>query len=262
MNNMKSIQDYIDIGSSAVLKAAEIVLSSTDSLRATLSVEESGREVKLRADGLLNETIIEELKDSHINILSEETGVSYHSHEEEFEWIIDPLDGSANFSRGITLCGISLALCQKGYPVAGILYDLNTQTLIVGCKEKGARSNGQLIQTASTSELNQAILCTGFPARASFRKQDLEKTILQIQKFQKIRMLGSAVQSLIYLARGLTDAYIEKDIMIWDVAAGLAIVEAAGGKWHWEQGSKRHSRNVFASGPNLFHAMKSLQLFT
>ena len=235
---MTQLQEHIDMGSAAVQKAAHALRSSKSHLEETVATEESGREVKIVADGLLNKIITDELRPSGIEILSEESGELKGAKENERVWIVDPLDGSVNFSRGIALCGISVALCQGGSPIAGILYDINTQELLIGSKEQGASANGKILSTAKTSELSKAILCTGFPARSSFHDKDLHDSIQQIQRFHKIRMFGSAVQSLIHLAKGQTDAYIERDIMIWDVAAGLAIVEAAGGKWHWEESAK------------------------
>ena len=91
------------------------------------------------------------------------------------------------------------------------------------------------------------MLCTGFPVNFSYSRDNIDNFVSNVLKYKKIRLLGSAAMSLSYVASGIVDAYIEKDIMVWDVAAGIAIVEAAGGVVDFAFGSKNNSLIVKAS---------------
>ena len=159
--------------------------------------------------------------------------VDYTSHY----WIVDPLDGSLNLHHSIPLSCVSIALWKRQAPVMGIVYDFNHNDLFIGaaeqvegiCDKKGAWLNGNPIKTSPVKESNSGILSTGFPSWRSYDENSLKKFVQRIQEWKKIRLIGSAALSLAWVACGKFDAYIEEDIRIWDVAAGLALVKAAGG---------------------------------
>jgi myo-inositol-1(or 4)-monophosphatase len=119
---------------------------------------------------------------------------------------------------------------------------------------KGAWVNNIPMKVSEVAEKNQAVLFTGFPSYSDFSKNGLENFVKKIQDFKKIRHIGSASLSLAYVASGKADAYYENGIMLWDVAAGLALVEAAGGKIEFtylKNSEKKYQYEVFASNDKI-----------
>lgn len=190
---------------------------------------EDGRDIKTEADQAADAILLDGLSSAGIPILSEESGSNLDAGISEPCWIIDPLDGTFNFVRGFPACCVSVALWDKLKPVLGVIYDFATDRLYSGTVGGGASCNGKPIQVSTVQTFSQAALVTGFPSSRDFGDQSLHNSIKRIQKFKKIRMIGSAALSLAYVSRGFVDAYHEEDIWLWDVAAGLALVRAAGG---------------------------------
>jgi len=190
------------------------------------------REVKLVADKFLERELVRGLSSTGVAILSEETEESHHQSSEGPLWIIDPLDGSYNFSRDLGPSMICVALWDDHQPVFGVLYDLGAKILYWGGARFGAQSSTGPIVVSTENSLLRATLCTGFPSR--FPATDalaIGTYMSEILKFAKVRMIGSAAASLTLVARGSAEAYFERNIMIWDVAAALALVEGAGGSF-------------------------------
>ncbi|MDD4736594.1 MAG: hypothetical protein PHP44_10885 [Kiritimatiellae bacterium] len=117
----------------AVSAAAEVLQQARAEIGRAVGVEEGGREVKLLADQVANDILVEVLKKTGLSILSEETGlVPGRDPENPLQWVIDPLDGSVNYLRGIGYCAVSVGLCDQGRPVAGVVYDLLRDELVTG----------------------------------------------------------------------------------------------------------------------------------
>lgn len=182
---------------------------------------------------------------SSIRILSEED--EGHDFSLDRKWVVDPLDGSINFFRGIPLSAISIGLMEDGEPILGVTYDFNRGDLYSGIVEGGATCNGKRIHVSNISSQERVIMMTGFPAHTDYSAEALEKYISMVRSYKKVRLIGSAALSLAYVASGNADAYYEKDIRIWDVAAGLALVRAAGGDYRMSPTDKKGKINVFAS---------------
>jgi len=139
------------------------------------------------------------------------------------------LDGSINYYHDIPLCCVSVSLWQDQNPILGVIYDFNRDDLYEGIVHDGARLNGNPIKVRNLRKAEESIICTGFPSAMEYTTSAIENFVRQIIRFRKVRLLGSAALSLAYVAAGKVDAYYEKNIKIWDVAAGLALVQAAGG---------------------------------
>jgi fructose-1,6-bisphosphatase/inositol monophosphatase family enzyme len=150
-------------------------------------------------------------------------------------WIVDPLDGSLNFMRGIPICCVSIGLWQKDLPILGVIYDFQRRELFTGLAGERAFLNGKPIRVSKIKKRADAVLCTGFPVKADFTKRNIVDTVEDIMAFKKVRLLGSAALSLAYVACARADFYREEDIRLWDVAAGLAIVNAAGGRCRFKK---------------------------
>ena len=179
------------------------------------------KDIKLELDRLAENKIVSTLKSTNYSILSEEMGLL--ECVGDLIWIIDPIDGTLNYSRENPSSCISIALYQKDEPIFGVIYDFNRDELFSGYVGQGVWINSKMVEQRAKVALNQAILATGFPTYLQHDNATLEAFILQIQKYKKIRMIGSAALSLAYVAVNRFDTYMEKNIKLWDIAAGIAI---------------------------------------
>ena len=188
------------------------------------------KDIKLKADIEAENIIKEVLKnDSDIAILAEETGLSVECLPEVF-WVVDPLDGTANYSRDIPICCVSIALVSKMEPLLGVIYDFNNDALFQGSVNTKAVCNEKPIEVSNITHPAEGILLTGLPNDTDYSDQALKKMIMEFQNWRKVRMIGSAAMASAYIASGKADAYSETKTYLWDVAAGAALVNAAGGK--------------------------------
>jgi myo-inositol-1(or 4)-monophosphatase len=244
-NEMHELSNYLEIALSVVRSAAT---DFTKNISKYNRIENNlGREVKIRADRELNNLIVEELnKRSSFNIVSEE-GDQNVIQGNEFNWILDPLDGSLNYLRSIPIYCISLALWRGFEPVLGVIYDLTQNDIYHGILGTGSFKNNKQIKVSDTKDFFDAVLCTGFPVNHSYSKEKIIEFANNVLKYKKIRLFGSAAMSLSFLASGKIDAYTEENIMLWDVAAGIAIVMAAGGNVMFSQGDVKNSLFVQAT---------------
>jgi myo-inositol-1(or 4)-monophosphatase len=223
---MTEFDSWLNIAKSAALTAGNFLKKSqgTD-LKILLNQD---RDLKLQLD-IDTENIIKDFISTHSNysILGEETGPS--NKLEEYFWVIDPLDGTSNFLRGIPISCVSIALMHKLEPVLGVIYDFNHDDLYFGHQESKAFINDQEIQVSSLSSKNESTLVTGIPAKTNYSDEEFNQLISTFQAWKKIRMIGSAAMAAAYVAAGKAETYQENGIFLWDIAAGAAIVSAAGG---------------------------------
>lgn len=236
--------------------ADKLFAADRNSLGSVTDRQLGEREVKLVADKFLETELINGLAATGVSILSEETEESHHQSMDGPLWIIDPLDGSYNFSRALGPSMICVALWDDRKPAFGVLYDLSTKVLYWGGAGFGAHSSHGEIHVSNESSLLRATVCTGFPSR--FPATDplaIGNYMTEILKFAKVRMIGSAAASLVLVARGAADAYFERNIMIWDVAAALALVQGAGGSFELAMTSFHESLTVLATNSVVPFAM-------
>lgn len=185
----------------------------------------------LEVDKFLRDRLRAEFPGS--NFLTEETAPDDYSHMAELEnlWVIDPLDGTINFSRGFSDFCISVALLDKGEVQLGVIHapTYKEQFYEAQADKEEALLNGKQIHISQTSELEQALLACDWAWSMDRRKQLLELLPKIATKARHIKFLGSAVLALASLATGKIDAYIHTGLKPWDVAAAGFIVQKAGG---------------------------------
>lgn len=212
-------------------------------------VAESRRDVRLEADRVAEDRIVNVLAEGPpIPIVAEERVTDGAAPPTAgLRWIVDPLDGSVNYLQGIPFCCVSVALWRDDDPLAAAVYDFDRDELFTALVGDGAWLNGTAVHVRSTPQ-DRAVLCTGFPVGTDFTAVALSGFVRQVREFRKIRMFGSAALSLAYVAAGRADAYFERDIRIWDVAAGLALVRAAGGEFVCAPSAVPHAWTVYAHG--------------
>jgi myo-inositol-1(or 4)-monophosphatase len=144
-------------------------------------------------------------------------------------------------------CAVSIALCRDSIPVFGVIGEYPSRKVAWGGRSLGAVVQGHPIRVSTVADKSKAVLCTGFPSRFDFSAASAAAFVGMISSYGKVRMQGAASLSLLQVAKGAADAYIEQDIMIWDVAAGLALVEGAGGQVSVSPGRHNNSLNVVAN---------------
>jgi myo-inositol-1(or 4)-monophosphatase len=228
---MTDLESLLELAKSTGIRAGLRLLDSLGANeRRYVYSREYPREMKAVADRALEKEILRSLASTGLPVLSEEAGYLPSEHDEQYWWIIDPLDGTFNFIKGLGPSAVSIGLWKRDRPVLGVVYDLKERRLVWGGAGIGAYSGGERISVSATSSLEQASICTGFPTRFEFDDINaLQRFARTVKPFAKVRMIGSAAISLLHVACGSADAYAEQDIMLWDVAAGIAIVEGAGG---------------------------------
>jgi myo-inositol-1(or 4)-monophosphatase len=205
------------------------------------------REIKATADTIIEKVILEQLIPTGIDILSEEKGLLIGNNSSSLRFIIDPIDGTVNFVRGISDCSVSIALYDQNNAIFGVIASYPNGNIAWGGKNIGSFFGDSKLQVSTIDDPKKGVLCTGFPSRFKFDSKSMLSQTHLMSKFGKTRMLGSASQSLLQVAKGSVECYSEKDIMLWDVAAGIALVEGAGGNVSITSEKGRESINVVAS---------------
>ncbi|WP_435355471.1 inositol monophosphatase family protein [Emticicia sp. SJ17W-69] len=159
-----------------------------------------------------------------------EEGTAETSDSEGLNWIIDPLDGTANFIHGLPNYSVSLALAHGKDVLVGVVYNVCTKEIFSATKGGGAFRNGEKIQVSPIKHLGESLLATGFPYY-KFENQDKYLLILEslMQKTHGLRRMGSAAIDLAYTACGYFDGFYEYNLNSWDMAAGILLVIEAGG---------------------------------
>jgi len=166
----------------------------------------------------------------HHDFLGEESGAA--EVKSEYRWIIDPLDGTVNYTHALPIYSVSIGLEYKGEIILGVVYDPSLDELFTTEKGKGAWLNKKRIDVSKTTTLIKSLIVTGFPYDV---KEHPEPAVTHFKNFlaeaQAIRRLGSAALDLCYVAAGRFEGFWEGVIRPWDMAAGALMVTEAGGKW-------------------------------
>jgi myo-inositol-1(or 4)-monophosphatase len=222
-------KNIIDI----VLKAGEIIKKSFD--EDLVLYKKEGIDFTTQTDRNVDVFLRKEIGTLYpqTNFLTEETAPSDYSSMKEAEnlWIIDPLDGTVNFSRKNTNFAISVALVDKGIPILGIIY-LPLQNIVYSAQADKDRAlvNDKAISVSSTSKIEEAVLACDWSWDVEKRKNVIKWLNSINSKVRQIKSMGSAASDLASLADGKIDAYVHSGIKPWDVAAAALIIEKAGGK--------------------------------
>ncbi len=192
----------------------------------------------------------------HHAILGEETGASEQQHE--YEWIIDPLDGTTNFLHGFPQFSVSIAVRHRGKLICAVVYDPLRQEMFSAARGEGAQLNNRRIRVTNQRTLDQSLLATGFPFR-DFSYLDIYMDTFKafVSQTSGIRRAGSAALDLAWVAAGRVDGFWEFNLSPWDIAAGALIVQEAGGVACDFAGGENFlkSGNIVAANPKLLAAM-------
>tara|TARA_Y100000748_G_scaffold296721_1_gene289870 strand:+ start:424 stop:1194 length:771 start_codon:yes stop_codon:yes gene_type:complete len=223
-----------------------------------ISIEDKGKndfvtEVDKNAEEIIIGTIQKSYSDH--SFLGEETG---HRGKSDYLWIIDPLDGTTNFLHSFPHFAVSIALQHKGTLEQAVIYDPLKQELFTATKGKGALLNNRKIRVSGKNELDGALLGTGFPynnEKAMLKFIDSYKALFP--KVAGIRRAGVASLDLAYVASGRLDGFWEFNLKQWDIAAGILLIQEAGGISAELTGGVNYleSGNIISANPKLLKAM-------
>ncbi len=192
------------------------------------------------------------------SILSEEAGSN--QRDSDFRWIIDPLDGTVNYSHGFPVYSVSIALEYRGTVIVAVVFDPERDELFSAALGCGARLNNTRISVSGQSRLSRSMLSTGFAYDiATARKNNIGYFSRVIKKAQAVRRAGSAALDLCWLAAGRFDGFWELRLAPWDAAAGLLIVQEAGGKITRIDGGRYsiYGNDILATNGNIHRSLRT-----
>lgn len=240
------VHSHTPYHSPLTLVAVEAALKAGNLLRKgfgtkfAISSKESINDLVTAFDLLSEKTIINHITNYFPNhsFLAEESG-DIKKNDASVRWIIDPLDGTMNFSHHIPMFCISIAAMVGNTIEVGVIYDPLLKELFLAERGFGAYLNHKRIYVSSLDDIKTAVLATGFPVGShELRKMGIEQFIRFLDHSNPIRLLGSAALTLAYIAAGRFDLYWSSNLKPWDVAAGTLLIEEAGGKITHFDGSK------------------------
>ncbi|MCS7197689.1 MAG: inositol monophosphatase [Candidatus Bipolaricaulota bacterium] len=190
------------------------------------------------------------------SILTEEGSVD-PTDRAPYQWIIDPIDGTANFAHGFPFFAVSIALYYQDEALLGVVYNPVHDELFVGEAGGGAQLNGQTLRVSQVETLHESLVMTGFPYDERLVPKHLTWWERFARKTQSLRRLGSSALALAYVAAGRADGYWELDLKPWDMAAGVLLVREAGGRVTDLEGNKLdlNRGEVLASNGKVHNAM-------
>ena len=173
-------------------------------------------------------------------------------------WVVDPLDGTINFLFGIPVWCVSIAARDDEGGLVGVVYDPNREEMFAAARGEGATLNGESIQVTERADLSSALIGTGFSYDADAREQQAATLSRVLPRVRDVRRAGSAAIDLATLACGRFDGFYEAPMEAWDKAAGVLLVQEAGGVVSELPAPKGLSAGVIAAGPNLHDSLRAL----
>jgi myo-inositol-1(or 4)-monophosphatase len=251
----------VNIAVRAARRAGEIMVRQLNQLESLRVVEKSPNEFVTQVDQAAEASIIEVIREYYPDhaILAEESGAA---GENEYQWIIDPLDGTTNYMHGFPVFSVSIAVAYRGEIEHGVVYDPLRQEIFTASRGQGAQLDGRRIRVSKRTTIQQSLVATGFPYRANLKYLDRYLDMLKIVMLESagVRRPGSAALDLCYVAAGRVDAFFEFGLSKWDVAAGALMIREAGGRisdFHGNDGYLE-SGNIVAGNPKTYAALSKL----
>ncbi|MFC5404554.1 inositol monophosphatase family protein [Cohnella soli] len=178
--------------------------------------------------------------------------------DEEYLWIVDPVDGTTNFVHGFPFYSVSIALAYRGQVIVGVVYDPSRDELFVAERGKGAYVHGRKMNVADEETLSRSLLATGFPTDQHVALPANLKSVQGLApKVRNLRVAGSAALHLAYVAAGRLSGFWEYNLNSWDIAAGSLLIEEAGGRLSDVNGESYHLgvRNVVATNGRIHNEL-------
>jgi myo-inositol-1(or 4)-monophosphatase len=256
------LQKALAAASDAAMAAGDVMRANLNRKKRVNSSEQ--HDIKLALDVRCQKLIERKLLGQfpELPIFGEEGTVG--SMDAPQRWVVDPIDGTVNFTYGIPHACVSIALQKRTGPdrpgahpdaawetVAGVVHDPFAQELFSAIKGQRALLNGKTIRVSDRSRLDEAIVSIGFAKSKENLERMLPKFNALVHEVRKIRIMGAAALAMVYVAAGRFDAYVEGGVRLWDIAAGGLILEGAGGDFFHEPVGMDHTYRVVANNGRL-----------
>lgn len=214
-----------------ISEAGEILIRESEKSRLEINFKAKA-DMVTNADRAVESHIVQRLKTEFpcLPIFSEEMGL-IRADNSDYLWIVDPLDGTTNFVHGFPFFSTSIALTYRDEPIVGAVHDATRNETFYAVKDEGAYLDGEQIRVSKTSNLSESLIVTGF-ANGSHPENSLNLHHFKnaLESCQAVRRTGSAALDICYVSCGRLDAYVQKRINSYDIAAGCIILLEAGGK--------------------------------
>lgn len=238
-------------------RAGEIQMELYRSGHLDIVTKQNAYDVVTAADKASEKLIVEtinRLYPTH-SILSEESGL--HDGDNEWQWVIDPLDGTTNYSNGLPVFNVSIGVKHRGETVVGVVFAPALGEMFHAVKGGGAFLNGKPIRCSGKTRLEEAVLSTGFPYdKAVNLDNNIDRAARVIPVVRGLRRLGSAALDISYVGAGFLDGYWEMSLNEWDVCAGLLIASEAGATWSDFRTDR--NRSVVVAAPGIYNQLNAL----
>lgn len=250
----------LTIAVKAARRAGNLINRATRNLDIVNVQQKAANDFVSDVDKEAEQTIIRTLLEAYPDhaILAEESG---RTGESEYQWIIDPLDGTTNFLHGFPQYAVSIALMHRGVVTQGVIYDPTRNDLFTATRGRGAFLNETRLRVSKRIQLKTSLIGTGFPIRR-FSQLDgyLAMVKAMIENTAGVRRAGAASLDLAYVAAGRLDGFWELNLKPWDMAAGALMITEAGGLVADLDGNEGYleSGNVLAGNPKIFAQMLPL----
>ncbi|HET7597944.1 MAG TPA: inositol monophosphatase family protein [Burkholderiales bacterium] len=247
----------LNIAVKAARRAGNIINRASRNLDIVAVREKAVNDYVSEVDREAEQAIIRTLREAYPDhsILAEESGASGKS---EFQWIVDPLDGTANFLHGFPQYAVSIALMQKKIVTQAVIYDPGRNDLFTATRGRGAFLNETRIRVSKRAQMKPSLIGTGFPFR-QLEHVDAYLAMLRdvMHNSAGVRRAGAASLDLAYVAAGRLDAFWEIGLSAWDMAAGALLITEAGGLVGDLEGNPGYleSGNILAGTPKVFAQM-------
>lgn len=223
------MSDYLDTAIHAAQEAGAFLRQHFENTESLVVNEASQHDVKLeldvRSQTLITEILLGAFPD---HALYGEEGLA-GNQDSEWQWIVDPIDGTVNYFYGLPHFCVSIALRQGEETQLGVIFDPMTQELWTAQRGQGAFLGDRRLAVSQRTRLNECVITTGFSKTAAGMEQGMKRFEALATRVRKVRIMGSAALGLAYVASGRLDAYLEGFISLWDIAAGVLLIEEAGG---------------------------------
>lgn len=262
LNTMR--EPIINIAVEAARAGGNLIVRAMKRLNTIKIAEKRPNDFVTEVDQRVEQEIISVVRKAYPShgFLGEECGEI--AGDEDYQWIIDPIDGTRNFIHGFPYFAISIAVMHKNKIEHGVIYDPNRQELFTASRGKGARLNETRIRVSERKRLEECLLGTGFAYRHSDKENIIPLKILQsmIPICGDVRRAGAATLDLAYVACGRLDGFWEIGLHIWDVAAGILLIKEAGGMVCDPHGGEDYLKtgNVVAANPTIMRQfLKSIK---
>ena len=259
---MRLNSPHMNILTRACLKASRSLIRDFGEIENLQVSSKAPGDFVSSADKRTEKILLEELQKAHpeYGIVTEETGIINKSNINN-RWIIDPIDGTMNFLNGIPQFAISIAYEEEKIVKCGIIFNPITNEMFVAEKGCGAFLNNSRIRVSQKKRINDALIVTGGPKKASSIKDKIFSEYVNVsKKVSNVRKFGSAALDMAYVACGRFDAYWQRELNYWDIAAGIVILKEAGGYVEFFEEDEIYplKKNILASNSVIHEDLKEL----